>query len=945
MSWQAWSLGNWNRALVEAIFLDQERLDIPITRINASNAFLAGCTGDAACRPDEARASFVRAFGSRPAELKTHFRAANKGATGQDGYPVLIAPLYLTLLAASADESTYDLGNFRQRFAEIVRPMEIGQVNFSDLPDMWAAVAQWSKRRHRGSRDCRVLLLPPPPPSQYDRLIGFSKKLAFPTHKDECSLARLLSEHGLVGDVEPPPEAVQSAVLAELSSFTEAFNEEFRTFSHFLVQARYKDAALTPFWGAVTDITWQCTKKEASTNGSYRLVLDVGDPHEPLLYLLSDRRGRDRLAPHFQARMLPTPGKYEYILELPGGLPTEPASLARLGRDRGLERLKPWGYLQAGCVPFFPDELESFSSDGTYYEDAPACFLLRTEYVAAVAMRAKQYNLKHSILDVGRGTWKLVLLESISRGSMRALADLLPGMLHGMAGLGWARPRPRLSGGAWSGQALLLNPASNPVVLMEGATEGQFELLAEGGRVLERGQLLQAKDDGFQVPHAILDGSKDIVAVRYVLRAGDGDDVHGELRATLLGSVPSLPLAELREPGAWLWDGPSGCMEPAFPVERKTGHSTHKAAYAPAGSGHPFLRTSVSDSTISVGRRDLDELPCSLAWLGEALRLRFQSRSTLPAREVMAHVEGVAQASNLSTWNIWKLLHTGGWLARIMRRTAPYGLSMACARTIALARAGTRPVARIAGMLGEAEVARLRSLLQAGEQASRLCCDEPWLSLGTIEVELHDIGRMDELAAALNLQVLDQQVHGSPLTGNVHSRFIAGKAMTGLPGDSGLETWDPREWKWLSHSPLVSTTSAGSMFRYQRSQTSTYWVTAPHGHWKTDSEAWAWMFYVAAHGEPIGELSANGDCTFDRRVWRLPPSLVRWWLHWGGGCVAMNPSGQVVLCGAQRDVDWRRLMAWLPPEAIKTGAIDIALARRNLALKQRLGGRRRPSLR
>ena len=943
MSWQRWTLRDWNRALANAIFLGQERIDVPVTRINASNVFLASCTGDAGCQPDDARKSFVRAFGASAAGMRAHFKVGTGRMPLYEGHPTFVAPLYLTLLAASADESTYDMGNFRERFATIVLPVEVGPVSFEDLPSMWKAVAQWSQERHRASKDCRVLLLPPPPPSRYDKRIGCSKKLAFPMHKDETTLARLLSEHGLVGDIEPPPESVQAAVLGELGSFTDAFQDEFRSFYGFIVQGRYKDASVTPFWGAVTDITWQLAAKEASTKGGYRLELDVGDPDEPLLYLLSDQRGMERLARHLPARTLPVPGKFRYTLEPARGGVLDPTLLARLGRESGLDRLAPWRQLLAGCVPFFEDERGRLCSDGAYYEDSPACFLLQAEHGARFVSRARQYNLKHSTHGIGQGGWKLVLVESISRGSLRALADLLPGLLHGVAGLGWARPRPRLSGGAWSGQALLLNLASNPVVRMADTTGGRYELLAEGGRVLAGGRLLRCEDDGFQVPHAALDGSRAIVALRYALHRGDLEEVHGDLRAIVLGGVPNLPLASLREPGAWLSDGASGCMEPAFRQEEPSARQPRANPRARVMAAHPFLLATNRDSAISVGRLDPDEFHGGLAWLREALHLRFQSRSTLPTRAAMAHVEGIAQVCGVPRWHVWSLLHAGGWLARIVRRTSPHCLSMARARTIALARGGTNPAARIAGMLGEAEVARLRGLLLQGEKVSRLCCDEPWLSLGTIEVELRDVGRLHELAVLLGIEVIDQHLHGSPLAESVHARFVAGDTSVVLPRDAELEQWDPREWKWLGHENHAGGTSAGAMFRHRRGQSAMHWVIAPDGHWKTDSDAWARIFHLAAHGEPIGELSANGDCTLDHRIQSLPPSLVRWWLHWGGGCVAIKPTGQLVLCGAQSEVDWTWAATWLHRDDARVdaaGPVDIALARRDLALARRLDTRR-----
>jgi hypothetical protein len=327
------------------------------------------------------------------------------------------------------------------------------------------------------------------------------------------------------------------------------------------------------------------------------------------------------------------------------------------------------------------------------------------------------------------------------------------------------------------------------------------------------------------------------------------------------------------------------------------------------------------------------------------LLLRFQSRATLPTGAVIDHASGVAQVAGSSKWNVLKLLYAGGWLARVVRRTAPYALSMASPRTIALARSDTRPVARIVGMLGQAEFARLRSLLHEGETASWLCCDTPSLSIGAIEVEVGEVGRIDALAEALGLQVLDQATHGLPLAATVQGRFEPTATSAVLPSD-GLEAWDPRGWKWISNpgaAGAAGPAGSGTVFRNRGRQAFTYWVATPHGYWKTRSEAWAMIFHVAAQGEPIGVLEANGNCTFDRRLFHLPLSLVRWWLHWGGGCVAVNAAGQIVLCGGQGRVDWRGLAGWLPADGMKgrrEAGPDLALARRGLALRKRLGDRR-----
>ena len=116
-------------------------------------------------------------------------------------------------MAGSADDSTQEFGRFRTRFKELLSPYvknseSLLSIEFSDLPMMWNHVANWSKKRNSTIGDCKELILPSV--HSYESRIGLSKRIAFPTYKDEISLKQLLENRQLSENSEfiPPYELV-----------------------------------------------------------------------------------------------------------------------------------------------------------------------------------------------------------------------------------------------------------------------------------------------------------------------------------------------------------------------------------------------------------------------------------------------------------------------------------------------------------------------------------------------------------------------------------------------------------------------------------------------------------------------------------------------------------------------------------------------------------------
>ncbi|WP_139770056.1 hypothetical protein, partial [Salmonella enterica] len=68
------------------------------------------------------------------------------------GYPTYFAILYLTLLAASADDETHDEGDFRVRFSVLLGFDKNKKFVFTELPNLWERLERWSSRKQNCTR-------------------------------------------------------------------------------------------------------------------------------------------------------------------------------------------------------------------------------------------------------------------------------------------------------------------------------------------------------------------------------------------------------------------------------------------------------------------------------------------------------------------------------------------------------------------------------------------------------------------------------------------------------------------------------------------------------------------------------------------------------------------------------------------------------------------------
>jgi hypothetical protein len=930
MAWQSWTLCDWNEALVKAVFFDGDRLDRKITRIQASKKFLAQCTGDPSCDPRAAQRAFTASFGSTSSVIGRHFQwtPAVVNDTARSTRPQIFAVLYFTLLAASADEDTYTVGDFRERFVELLKPAIVARPTFGALPLLWKHVEKWSRSRAKHRGDCRVLSLPD---EGRERLIGYSKRLAFPAYCDEIHLRSLLQKRGF--DSNSDFRHVASAIASRLSDYSKPFLEEFSIFQALATHSRYEEAFNSPLWRAVQAITWDDEEATSQRVGSFCLGVDAADPEWPEFYLLTDEVGRGNLGNVVVCQSLSASTDYLYAAHLPNSAPWTPARLLGLASTkRRLPQARLWKHLSAGCAALFPGPQNSLSSDGSYYDGAPACLLVHEKLAPAIRRASSHFRVRPAEAKAGGsfGAWIVLFFGSISAVSMAWLADALPAAARQALPGSWRPQRISCSGGAWFGQSLLLNPASTPLFGLPGAISGSYELTSGDAAPVTGG--LEEVDGKFRVPpSAAAAGTFDSA---YISLATEGDAVEG-MRIPLAKYIPMVPPLRLADPQAWLTDGAAGRLaglEAVAPAERAA-----VAARVPAL--HPRFEQTELPFEAGTECLDLDGVPDPLGWLREALALRFQRRQTLAHADLSSHLQPACTAAGARYWEVRNLLFSAGWIIQLQKRSSPHPMVAAAPRTIALhGTTGGMHTARIVGMFPDSECALLRASLCPAESAVRLAPAGNLLGIGAIQLQLTSEARLTELAAQFELEILGNVSGVPPLFLPPKVFELDRGASDDMRSARDAEAWDPSRHLWTPAGSLEIAPVPGTIVRISRQQRRAFWIAAPGGWLETDSEAWAFMLGLAAEGKTLGAIDAAGNCWLSGRLGRLPLPLVRWWMHWGGGCAALAPSGEIVLANGTGPSAWNDLRGWfaahaaVPPSQQRH---DAALERRALALRLR----------
>jgi hypothetical protein len=930
------SLAEWNHALVTAVFISSNGPRTSLSRIDTTGRLLTQITGDKV--HESAKRRFIEAFGTDTADIRAHFKWSPSipVITVRNGVPPTFAALYLTLLAASADDITYAEGNFRNRFAALFHNF-VGlndvNVNFIELPRLWQQVAGWSRQRAEKQNDCARLLLPDP---KSETQIGYSKRLAFPTYRDEKNLRSLLSERKLSSDSDF--KTVNDAIYSQLSTFSDSFREETATFNSLVARAQYQLAYASPLWGAVRDITWLEEDEKKQKDGRFCLQLDSSDPQSLELYLLTDETGAKLLEPGEKIALSRSHGDYTVVYQAAAGKTSITNVLSLNKRHLGISRSRVGKALQSGAIVLFPDVLGSLSSDGDYHDSGAACFLLRAEVATLLLRIFNHLGLRWSELDSPDvlGKWKGYQFNSLSKVCLHRISTELPDAAKQFIRKGWRPPQPRLSGGARYQQAILLTPASNPIVSMETADRGRYQLFGQGKKMVAEGDLISS-DDGLYIPPASLIGFSDLQSCRYSFISGL-EALDAVLEVPVLSEVPARAIQSLTDVEDWLTDGPAGILvslAEAFNSAKASGlrFTTIKGSVWP-------LRKALTAPYLPCDRSALDTQLPALQWLSEALFLRFQRRASLPFDVLDSHLKMASEASGIPTWKLKRLLFGASLLQVLERRTAPYPVVVPGQRTVSHRIQQHGVLARISGMFSIHEQQDILSRLEPHESLRRLKSPNIDLSIGCLELQVSSLDKLMKIIEDFGLIQFSDKALNNPLEGVLHPTTQV-SWVERIPIEERVTFWDPRSNSWVDEVAGQSAWTRGTLVKKIGVQRNTYWVKGESGFWSTDSSVWAWILRQVVQGAQLGTLYKNGDVSWTAKVHSLPSCMTKWWIHCGGGCIGIGEEQNLVFLGAQDQAFWG-VVDPLESKPIRTFEDESkSLTRRALALKLRIRQQRK----
>jgi hypothetical protein len=638
--WYHWTLKRWNDVLVDLVFGKRTDASSEIVRIDATNRLLVAAANGNPENADAIRQSFLDSFPSTRSGLATLFDASTQT---RKWYPEDIdlpffAQLYLTILVASADEETFTIGNFRNRFQVLLGvDVSVGHL-LHDLPKLWKGAALWTRDTRR--EDVRRLILPSP---EHEVIIGHSKRLAFPGFEDQTKLAKLLAEHEL--DATSPENQIVNIIGRRRHSFSKWFGEEFDSFLRLIQRGDRPSAVRSPFWGAIVEINWDARTNKARQKASeFELELDPNDPYTASLMLVA--RGAGSLVkPWAYKKLAFNAGEMECEV-VSNASPKEPLLplLESASGQKLLAGTPICDWVARGWIGFCRDDLERWVGARDLSKSNDIWLLVRSDRWGRVARalitagRQPDYELEGVLSD----KWTLAGPLRNNPGLRDVLQDALGDRDSFATRL--SSPRIRFVETIRLPEGILLVPPCLPMATIDGATKISWSIKRAADATQQ--WLLQdpSRSDLFGFNRDDISNLPPMGEIEF--RAYNGDDE--EMDRTSFFFVNGCVSHDLKRPddlASFLKVGDLGQLAPADEVELRVDvprrDGIEETVFPIVYEDHE--RVTASSITI-------DEIPADWHACLEILTGKFKRRNSIPAGEFFDTVARIWNLGPTATW-------------------------------------------------------------------------------------------------------------------------------------------------------------------------------------------------------------------------------------------------------------------------------------------------------
>jgi hypothetical protein len=621
MSDFTWPLDDreWSRCLLQEAF-SRKKHHAPVRAVEASDAFVARAIGVAYDDAREARRRLIDSLKSSHRDIRRLLDSSHQLPRWHDrsAEPPFFGQLYLTLLAATANEDTFDERNFRERWCVLLECESTDLIAASGLPTLWRELSDWLSTS--GSPKYRQLILPD---YGFERIIGYSKRLAFPKFRDSTRLADTLRASG--ASSESAITDVVHAIQKTEAQFSDSFREEFASFQRCI--ARTPELIhREPMWAAIEAADFDARVAQESRGGLIRLELNFDEFGRPIARLLSNKP-LSPAARHRLSVVETDPAVDGLAFEIRPSLDCartrvlpmlfEPSSAVRrylgptyLGRQ-----------LAQGCVCLAPDRDVEWLSRVSLPPSGPCLILCSTAVRSLLLQLNSVRHISDEPVEGAKGWWTV---------RYRNAAELLGALRGGLAAqhldalrVGVAPRRITVSQAVRVPDGILVNSATRPLAHASAAT---LDLVARytPDRHDELGELDQECELAtWRIAQSQIDRLQLPTFASFVADRGTDAEYSREIRLT--SSVPAVkaapstsarhlcesPFGQLAAAGAALMDNNESQPNPLVRLPKVQLDASHFESPLPveldknrvedlldALAGHFFMASSLATGTV-----------------------------------------------------------------------------------------------------------------------------------------------------------------------------------------------------------------------------------------------------------------------------------------------------------------------------------------------------------
>lgn len=756
--WQDWDYHEWNCGLFHAVFdgARSEQPDEAVIRIETTAEFIRAVTGDDSAvssqAPFQAFLEQIRKQGDSPGDLLRLRRWRDSGST-DDEIPSYFGVLYFTLLVASGDEETHVEGRYRERMNSLLGRPVGANVDLRKLPELWEALRDWTHSRRASGHPIRPLELPHP---RHERLIGYSKRLAFPGHRDLNQLARILREKGL--DDGSPPRVVLRILGGRLSDFSGMFQEEYEATAD--VAKRSIDRVRgEPLWAAISAASWNPDTSSGERRQRIRIELDPGNPTRPAIHVLLNSQSTRGFGPHLISQPLGrTVEGANYFLCRRAKNDTE-ADLRRIvlyersALGPSFAGTRQYRMLEQGLLPFLPGEAPWV--DASSIPEREGCmFLANTKTWNAIRRVLEQHGISDAQAtriqftedseSLGVQGWHLA-------GPVELSADTLIELRRRLPDLDGLQESPRIKAVTLRDavrleDGFLLRRPVAPLVRAPGAEMVDCSRIdGSESHVLHAA----APEDVFELPPSFIDGFDLPAEVRF--RSFAGGAVISSLKARFVDHCLAVDRLEPSQLQDWFTEAATGDVVPADRADRQR---AEEPARRTDFEKLPPLTKLADRGRDHVGSLGLDEIPQDWDDYLECLHGILCGRRGIGRKQLH---ELITRSFRLDAepWHAWRVLEASvqnGQVEELLQRRWSGRVYFGGKRKIILDRPSE--TARVTGLLSRLDRSQLRSKCSGlGLRASFATASGEPLMLGSILIPSCEEQDARELASETRFEL------------------------------------------------------------------------------------------------------------------------------------------------------------------------------------------------